>query len=494
MRRIDVFGFPHGPWGKGPDVEDIERAFPLLHLYQKGMPDSGGFGKNRGGTGSRSLCRAKCPSGVHRHDKELKFPTHTGLFGGYSQTVVPASAWSARVIGKMRRARCRCPTATTIWRRDKPSAGEIKRGAPVARPARIVNEGEIICSSTQGGGGYGDVLERDPEQLMDDIRSNAITARKQCAASSASRSIPETLIQLDEEGTRRRLREEHRERRLSQGSALRRVRGRVGGAPPARSGAQVLRRLAVGGAEPDGRAHLTGRERFAAALGGDGVAFAPYIWERLPEFVHQPAADWWRDANTARRRLLPTPPRSPARTRWSSTRAATPCGRPPPGAAASTSSTASPRPRRRATRSRSWKCSTLRCRSGRWRGCRISTCSSVSLGGRDPEAGEAAEDALSDLARACLEARADALLVMGSDAEAVRVSAARVAGVAEYYGRPLLVAAGQDAWVEGRDGAEVCVLGDDGAWPPLQAGVVLTEDVSGRWDADRLAEVGRRAR
>ena len=62
--------------------------------------------------------------------------------------------------------------------------------------------------------------------------------------------------------------------------------------------------MALGGAESDGRADLTGRERFAAALGGDGVAFAPYVWERLPEFVHQPATDWWRDGTTARRLLV----------------------------------------------------------------------------------------------------------------------------------------------------------------------------------------------
>jgi hypothetical protein len=28
MDGVDVFGFPHGPWGKAPDVEDIEQEFP----------------------------------------------------------------------------------------------------------------------------------------------------------------------------------------------------------------------------------------------------------------------------------------------------------------------------------------------------------------------------------------------------------------------------------------------------------------------------------
>ena len=43
------------------------------------------------------------------------------------------------------------------------------------RPARIVHRGELICSSTQGGGGYGDVLEREPERVMEDLRKGHIT-------------------------------------------------------------------------------------------------------------------------------------------------------------------------------------------------------------------------------------------------------------------------------------------------------------------------------
>ena len=48
MDGVDVFGFPHGPWGKAPDVEDIEQEFPLLHLYEHQLRDSCGFGRFRG--------------------------------------------------------------------------------------------------------------------------------------------------------------------------------------------------------------------------------------------------------------------------------------------------------------------------------------------------------------------------------------------------------------------------------------------------------------
>ena len=113
------------------------------------------------------------------------------------------------VIGKMRQGEVALPDSDYDLVRDKPFGGSIVMEHQ-ARPARIVNQGDIICSSTQGGGGYGDVLERAPEQVMDDLRANAIsqvTAKRIfCVAFD-----PETL-RIDVEGTEK-LREEERARR-----------------------------------------------------------------------------------------------------------------------------------------------------------------------------------------------------------------------------------------------------------------------------------------
>lgn len=212
MDGIDAFGFPHGPWGKGPDVEDIERAFPLLHLYQKNMPDSGGFGRYRGGNGV-TLAYA-----VHNVDyavftattKESKFPTHTGLFGGYSETVVPA----IRVVGidaisAMRDGTISTPDSDVSLVTANPFGGEIVLEHQ-ARPARVVHKGEIICSSTQGGGGYGDVLDRTPAEVAEDVRGGAITT---ATAARVYKVVldPESLI-VDEAATARGRAGERRER------------------------------------------------------------------------------------------------------------------------------------------------------------------------------------------------------------------------------------------------------------------------------------------
>jgi acetophenone carboxylase len=69
----------------------------------------------------------------------------------------------------------------------------------------------MLAASTQGSGGYGDVLDRDPTAVAEDVRADRIsdwTAREVFAVVYD----PETLI-VDEAGTRA-LRDAHRARRL----------------------------------------------------------------------------------------------------------------------------------------------------------------------------------------------------------------------------------------------------------------------------------------
>jgi acetophenone carboxylase len=82
------------------------------------------------------------------------------------------------------------------------------------RGIRVLKQGEILAASTQGSGGYGDVLEREPEAVMEDLRADAIS---DWTAANVYRVVydPETLI-ADLDATRR-AREEQRARRLEHG-------------------------------------------------------------------------------------------------------------------------------------------------------------------------------------------------------------------------------------------------------------------------------------
>lgn len=214
---VDVFGFPHGPWGKAPDVEDIESEFPLLHVYQKQQRDTCGFGKQRGGVGA-AVCYA-----VHQvpylaftsSQKEARFPTHNGLFGGYSMTVVPGiRVLGATLLEQMAAGEADLPTDDYEL-----ASGETALNGEVivehqTRGIRVLQQGDLLAASTQGSGGYGDVLERDPQAVADDVRADAIsdwTARNVFHVAYDA----ETLI-VDEAATER-LRAEQRARRLEYG-------------------------------------------------------------------------------------------------------------------------------------------------------------------------------------------------------------------------------------------------------------------------------------
>jgi N-methylhydantoinase B/oxoprolinase/acetone carboxylase alpha subunit len=212
---IDVWGFPHGPWGKAPDVEDIESEFPLLHLYQKQQRDTCGYGKYRGGVGAAVSYVVYKTSHLAftSSQKESRFPAHNGLFGAYSMTVIPGiRVIGADLLALMGAGEPDLPTDDySLASGDTALGGEIIVEHQT-RGIRIVVEGDVLAASTQGSGGYGDVLERDSHAVIHDLRADLVsdwTAREVFGVVYD----PETML-VDEEQTQVR-REQHRARRLA---------------------------------------------------------------------------------------------------------------------------------------------------------------------------------------------------------------------------------------------------------------------------------------
>lgn len=215
---VDVFGFPHCPWGKQPDVEDVESEFPVLHLYQKMLPDTCGFGRRRGGAGAAiAYVTHHVPHIVWTStQKESKLPTHSGLFGGYSETVVPAiRVTGTDVIERLRSGSPDIPTNDLDLVTHNSLGGQLHIEHQT-RPATIMHRGELLCTSTQGGGGYGDVLEREPEEVAVDLRRGIISPwvaeHVYCVA------LDPRSLAVDETGTSR-LRGEERARRRDRGKS-----------------------------------------------------------------------------------------------------------------------------------------------------------------------------------------------------------------------------------------------------------------------------------
>ncbi len=220
---------------------------------------------------------------------------------------------------------------------------------------------------------------------------------------------------------------------------------------------------------------MTGRERFAHALAGQGVAWAPLLWDGLPELVRQPAAEWWADPTVAQRLLADAAGIAGADALFVVAQTGG------SGLAALESAADSG-----AVRAACELVARLR------QSAPFAVIAAVPDAERlqrdfavdDPDA---ADDALTDLARAFLEAGADAVAAIGPDAAA---GARRLASLGTFFGRPVLAIAPDGAAFTAGSDAPVALLAADGAWPRLDAGLVVTaQDVSAAWDADRLRAV-----
>jgi acetophenone carboxylase len=79
-----------------------------------------------------------------------------------------------------------------------------------------MHKGELITSSTQGGGGYGDVLEREPRAVAQDLREGIIT---DWVARNIFKVAYEAETFFVDEAETERLRAEERETRKARGKS-----------------------------------------------------------------------------------------------------------------------------------------------------------------------------------------------------------------------------------------------------------------------------------
>jgi N-methylhydantoinase B/oxoprolinase/acetone carboxylase alpha subunit len=204
------------PWTYLSDVESEELAVPIIHLALSHRPDSGGFGKFRGGTGVRNVTMIhNSPSiGITKYGTGNKIPLNQGMFGGY-----PGSASFYDLI-----------TETNIYE-------AITEGSPIpynieevprllgikgehytgqtSSTEKILKSGDIWgCSSHGGGAGLGDPIERDPALIVKDIENKVATL--EVAQKVYAVVIDPKRLVVDHKETER-LRGERRKERLAQG-------------------------------------------------------------------------------------------------------------------------------------------------------------------------------------------------------------------------------------------------------------------------------------
>jgi N-methylhydantoinase B/oxoprolinase/acetone carboxylase alpha subunit len=186
--RVDSDGmdsalFRSAVYAAGSDAEESEADIPALHLWQKHRKDSPGNGKYRGGAsgyvatifyGVPSAKRAATIGGT----AIPRMLVGQGLFGGYASNAAPGvGIENSNILELMARGEKNIPTSPEQIIRDRVIKGDYQLpSSSPARPAWVIYEGSLSAGGGAAGGqGYGDVLERQPQAVVDDVRNEIIS-------------------------------------------------------------------------------------------------------------------------------------------------------------------------------------------------------------------------------------------------------------------------------------------------------------------------------
>ncbi len=193
------------------NVEWNENFAPILYSHRSMIKDTGGPGKFRGGCAGSMAFVLHDTAGLEGvlvcHGVEV--PNSAGVFGAY-----PGSC-NVNTLIKGADARA------TVWERRQPlspSSGGEKKDLG-AKPGRFsIGATDIFEYSWQGGGGYGDPLDRDPQLVRRDVAGGLVSVR--CAADIYGVTVDAGTMTVDGPGTER-LRSEIRRKRLETSQPVR---------------------------------------------------------------------------------------------------------------------------------------------------------------------------------------------------------------------------------------------------------------------------------
>ncbi|MFP6680960.1 MAG: hydantoinase B/oxoprolinase family protein [Gammaproteobacteria bacterium] len=163
------------------EQELIEEEVPLMKIVpNKLMRDSEGFGKYRGGHGYQQIATMKDSSmwGYMCCSIGSKFPTTYGVFGGYAPGTYPlCKVKGVNVFEVMEDQRDLLRFTIEEIMNEQPFAGARYSSHHMGLQLEFADPGELYMLTQGSGGGYGDVLERDPELVSKDYLDGLISMR-----------------------------------------------------------------------------------------------------------------------------------------------------------------------------------------------------------------------------------------------------------------------------------------------------------------------------
>jgi len=209
---VDTQVFYYAGWADCLDVETEESQIPVLYLFRKKPMDHSGCGKFRGGTGMSvgAIFHNPGPNRFIAISTNTRVPHEYGIYGGYSGNIMPFGEFR----GVNWKELFQRPEELPYSYQEFVASGKIPVKLTYNLSEWPFTEGDGVAWSSNSAGGYGDVLERDLESVLKDLRQGIIspwTARNvYCIA------FDEATMTLDPAQTQK-LRETERAKRKKRG-------------------------------------------------------------------------------------------------------------------------------------------------------------------------------------------------------------------------------------------------------------------------------------
>lgn len=179
---VDIGGEIPNPISRMANVETIEAQFPIRYLFRRGLSDSGGPGKFRGGLGGEmAIVAHDAPDGgIHYvvSGKGTRFPQSEGLCGGY-----PGAANDYVWVHAQEGSHNTDQFAQTLD--SIPGKGE-----PISWGVFPLMGTDALYVRWNGGGGVGDPLERPPEAVAADVNRRQVSVK-------AAKEVYGVIVQKD---------------------------------------------------------------------------------------------------------------------------------------------------------------------------------------------------------------------------------------------------------------------------------------------------------
>lgn len=161
------------------EQEIIEEDVPFLQLNSKKIKrDNQAFGMHHGGMGYEMAVAAKGTPmwGFATVSIGSKFPAVPGLFGGYGCPTTPlAKIKGVNVFDYLREDPGKWSFDFETLMNTRPFPQARYSTHHMGMGFELADEGEIYMICQGSGGGYGDVLERDPEAVVADVEVGYIS-------------------------------------------------------------------------------------------------------------------------------------------------------------------------------------------------------------------------------------------------------------------------------------------------------------------------------